>query len=272
MSPDSNGMVRRLAAAFAGLKHPRRRREVATGQLEIPEAARDLLDAWMNLRGELRPSHQELRWAMDGGTVLAARWHHRESNDVDVFYSEADWHERLGEAGANELGRLAHERGYHETRVRKGMVLISPVPTRGGEGKIDVVALTARAGPISGKYWIKRQERVEALDTGVILAGKLIHRGLHARDRDLYDLAVALKREPEEARKAFDTLTRKELEDQRREVRRQRGNLRAEGLRAPTDEEAVRNAAAMVIEEYSEAGRRLARRMAAQKEEKEWSR
>ena len=55
--------------------------------LHLPEPARTLLHTTFNTLdgalGEIVP--EGWRWCLGGGTVLAARWMHRKSTDVDIF-------------------------------------------------------------------------------------------------------------------------------------------------------------------------------------------
>ena len=160
------------------------RREVE--DLTLPEPARTLLgrtrlimDAYVT---PLTPGRRG--WQIGGGTILAARWRHRESQDIDLLvhprtetrflHPEAapDLHRRLEAAGARKIrfGRFSQIL-FEESRIE--MLAADPQPRVGHSRAI-----------VDGK-------EVTVLASSQILTGKFSNRSLNPPVRDLYDLAVA---------------------------------------------------------------------------------
>ena len=160
------------------------RREVE--DLTLPEPARTLLgrtrlimDAYVT---PLTPGR--CGWQIGGGTILAARWRHRESQDIDLLvhprtetrflHPEAapDLHRRLEAAGARKIrfGRFSQIL-FEESRIE--MLAADPQPRVGHSRAI-----------VDGK-------EVTVLASSQILTGKFSNRSLNPPVRDLYDLAVA---------------------------------------------------------------------------------
>ena len=160
------------------------RREVE--DLTLPEPARTLLgrtrlimDAYVT---PLTPGRRG--WQIGGGTILAARWRHRESQDIDLLvhprtetrflHPEAapDLHRRLEAAGARKIrfGRFSQIL-FEESRIE--MLAADPQPRVGHSRAI-----------VDGKG-------VTVLASSQILTGKFSNRSLNPPVRDLYDLAVA---------------------------------------------------------------------------------
>ena len=160
------------------------RREVE--DLTLPEPARTLLgrtrlimDAYVT---PLTPGRRG--WQIGGGTILAARWRHRESQDIDLLvhprtetrflHPEAapELHRRLEAAGARKItfGRFSQIL-FEESRIE--LLAADPQPRVGHSRAI-----------VDGK-------EVTVLASSQILTGKFSNRSLNPPVRDLYDLAVA---------------------------------------------------------------------------------
>lgn len=222
--------------------------------LRLPPPAEALMEVWEEVWSKIPEPTQSTRWALGGGTILAARWDHRRSYDIDVFFGEEDWTGGLREAGVcDRLRHLAHGRGYDDSRTRERVLTISPVIVDGRRLKIDVVGMEPRIPITPSRDRVEGRGKREAMDTWAILAGKLAGRGKQARDRDLYDLAVGMKHEPEETRRAMGILTAMELEEQQVAVEERRGTpLRPKAVQEPTDEDVMRHGVERVIELYAE--------------------
>ena len=172
--------------------------------LHLTEPAKSLWATIRNRLAELQHAHEETpeTWMMGGGSVLAARWRHRRSTDIDLITS-AGWQIRgLENRGRNDFtntmralgGRLD---GYNQAAVemtfpgRKRLHVFrsEPSPTL---GHVDTVI---------------DEHRFDALSTIQILAGKLLNRSLRAPARDLYDIVIASEREPAGLHRAVNMLS-----------------------------------------------------------------
>ena len=134
-------------------------------------------------------------WKLGGGTVLAARWKHRESDDLDVLYDAdtdtAHFENKLqpamekagGKAGPwGELSRIEFEDQHID--LMKG----APSPGAGhAKATVDGHATTV-------------------LSSVQILSGKLRNRALDPPVRDVYDIAVCGIEEPESLEMAINGL------------------------------------------------------------------
>ena len=125
-------------------------------------------------------------YKLGGGTILAARWKHRRSNDIDVLFhpdtKTSHFEEELGEAlekaggaplGWGEWSRI--EFGESHLDLLKG----EPTP-----------AIGHRRATIDGSP-------VTVLSNAQILNGKLRHRALDSPTRDVYDVAICGIEDPE---------------------------------------------------------------------------
>ena len=154
--------------------------------LTLPEPARTLLgrtrailDAHVTPRTPDRSG-----WRIGGGTILAARWRHRESRDIDLLVhprtetrflnprAAPELHRRLAAAGAAKIsfGRFSRIL-FEESRIE--MLAAEPQPQVGHQRAI-----------VDG-------EETTVLASSQILTGKFSNRSLNPPVRDLYDLAVA---------------------------------------------------------------------------------
>ncbi len=173
-------------------------------ELTLTEPASSL---WRAVRGPLAALRQRYeekpeRWQMGGGSVLAARWKHRRSTDIDLITS-AGWHlSGLRKTGNNgfttELAKAGGKLdGYNEAALEMRFGKYQRLHIYGTEP-------TPRAGhervPVDGEVF-------ETLSTTQILAAKLLHRGLKAPARDLYDLVVAADRDPKGLAQAVNMLS-----------------------------------------------------------------
>ena len=123
-------------------------------------------------------------WQIGGGTILAARWRHRKSLDIDLLvhprtetrflHPEAapELHRRLEASGARKItfGRFSQIR-FEESRIE--MLAADPQPQVGHRRAI-----------VDGS-------EATVLASSQILTGKFCNRSLNPPVRDLYDLAVA---------------------------------------------------------------------------------
>lgn len=179
-----------------------------TPELTLPAPARDL---WHKLAGVVRQeigriSHTEPAYAIGGGSVLAARWQHRHSHDVDLVVP-AD----------TPLGRLATNNdpgSKFETAMRalggeprfNSDIRLWTVSFDGGERKLDLWATTPLLAAGEQKATIDGHTTV--LSSAQILRGKLERSQDHLA-RDVFDLVKAAEKEPEALEAAVNTISNK---------------------------------------------------------------
>lgn len=147
---------------------------------------------------------------LGGGTVLAARWRHRVSTDIDLFADHERYQERIasrrdevsralcaivGQAGT---GAVQVERGWLRVDLPEGpaTLMTIPRPTIRDEYPETVSGTTIPAESTAEILARKVQSRI--LDNGVFA------------DRDLYDLLVAAERDQEALRRVLASITAEE--------------------------------------------------------------
>ena len=124
-------------------------------------------------------------WTFGGGTVLMRRFHHRVSRDVDIFVPDPQYLGYLSPRLNNAADELTSR--YLETAISVKLFF--------AEGEIDFIASAPlTAGPDVAETVEGRKVRVET--TAEILAKKVWHRGSGFTARDIFDFAMAVKRDP----------------------------------------------------------------------------
>ena len=166
-------------------------------RLTFPEPAADLLKRSHEILDRHLTPHTPRKsgWAIGGGSALAARWQHRWSKDLDVFVGTDTEFARLTESQNPELWR--------EMRAAGASAIETEGTLRFKFGKRQIEILGDEPVPTTGH---ERTEldcrdtvvRATVLSTAQILYSKLKHRGMGAPVRDLYDMAVASVRAPQE--------------------------------------------------------------------------
>lgn len=144
---------------------------------------------------------------LGGGTVLAARWRHRVSTDIDLFTDIQSYRERLLARRDEVTAALEHlvaetgegtvevERGWLRVGFREGPAALMTIPRP---------TLTDDYTESAGGTGIPTESSAE------ILARKLQSRILdlgEITDRDLYDFLAAERRDPESLRRALTSVT-----------------------------------------------------------------
>lgn len=148
-------------------------------ELELPEPAAGL---WLQTRGvlsSLAPENEDWTLYLGGGTVLAARWKHRLSTDIDVVLrKERDLSFLAKPGGDNLADRLGGEikaAWEHQIKVRCGA------------GEIDLN--TAPVAPKNGHERVRIAGRAQhVLSTTQILRGKFRRTARGGPVRDAYDV------------------------------------------------------------------------------------
>ena len=156
--------------------------------LELPEPANKLWQKARDTIGDLGLGGRAVKTRLGGGTILAARWGHRTSTDIDVQITGTTDLTEIRKGREGDLGRrLGGEwtldgRNQVKVRLEDGVIDVSTVRTQPERGAYDV--------EIDGR-------RQTVLSTTQILRGKLERAEDPGPVRDAYDLATAAKRDPE---------------------------------------------------------------------------
>lgn len=143
---------------------------------------------------------------MGGGTILQARWGHRQSTDADLFCDPRTYVETVrehGEAMEREIRNVADDE-------EEGEPFVDLVATfsRVGDTEVTILPAAPLLDESSGRHVPGTTVRTES--TGDILAGKLVHRLGGAgvvEPRDLFDLVAAERHDPTALRRAVGLLT-----------------------------------------------------------------
>ena len=158
-----------------------------TEHLKLPDNAKALWEATREItRGGIAAlTAREAEYAIGGGTVLAARWKHRRSRDIDIVVAEetnpGSVLSRPESAFRTEMERL----GATVSRKARGKLVSAEWPGQ----KVDIWATTPM--PATGAKPAIVDGRSETLlTTTQILRGKL-ERGEDCVVRDVYDVVRA---------------------------------------------------------------------------------
>lgn len=169
--------------------------------MTLPEPARS---AWLQHRDTIKrlsgEGNQPGHLMLGGGTILAARWKHRLSTDIDVLLPDR---ETLNDALPNGPNDLAAATGGQIDEVWRDRIKV-----RLDAGMLDVCAMKPQLPGLEEEEQIEgRTETI--LSSAQILRGKLYrtHRGIV---RDAFDLTTAAKAEPRALQLAVNALTKRE--------------------------------------------------------------
>ena len=145
---------------------------------------------------------------MGGGSVLEARYQHRKSFDIDLFYEALEWDSLYDQFG-DDLWKKALGEYWEPDRDPEGRITRA---ARGWIGDTETTLFPLTAIRIErGKVAI-RGSRIKAQSTVQILEGKIEGRLLRNDQdntiRDLYDITVAARIEPAAVREVLQRLHR----------------------------------------------------------------
>ena len=129
-----------------------------------------------------------------GGTILAAKWRHRTSTDIDIFWRKERWSPKEENARLKKWLALSKEQPK-KTMLSAG---VNKVEWEGGDTDFiatQVLQPALRRDPVVGT-------ELTACTTEEILAGKIIGRALIPY-RDIFDAAVAVLKEPQALKMAL---------------------------------------------------------------------
>ena len=179
----------------------------STAEHLVADPEVDALLHWMERATDGRIGDAE--WAFGGGSALAAHWKHRRSTDLDVFVPYGAWLDWVARDGPEALlerlaGTCPRAKAHRVDAAGDAAVKFSGLELHGNAlGTIDVVGMNPMCGPLEGRYRAGRTAR-PVVPVSTVLAGKLLGRGPMALPRDVYDLAVAVKRAPDDAKAAIE--------------------------------------------------------------------
>ena len=177
--------------------------------LELPGPAREL---WLRTRDIINEELRRIqggkaRYTIGGGTILAARWKHRESFDVDIIVDPATPLHRADDPSQSDFNRRMKEIGGHAAyspELDKYKIAFA------GGSEIDIWARR----PIFGNT--DKRERVEGHEQSVLSSAQILRGKLERAEmnvvRDVYDVVKAARYEPESLEKALNAIPRETAE------------------------------------------------------------
>lgn len=158
--------------------------------LRLPGDAERLLERFANTGDRL---FGQGGWAIGGGSVLAARWRHRISTDIDVFVSR-----EIFARTASGILAVGRELSPAPRRIDSTPLYVKYVFA---DGDIDIIGADPLLPRLDGEPVRSVSVRAEA--TAEILAKKIDGRGHLLHERDLYDFAIAQRLAPKALRCAM---------------------------------------------------------------------
>ena len=176
-------------------------------RLTLPLPARGV---WLRVRSLLGPALELLGpeagpWKIGGGTVLAARWNHRESIDLDLTVNAGTAIPALFAGPVNDFETQIRQRGGSAVTVDRDRCTV-----RFSTGKLDLNALDPTPSDGHAGALVDGEPAV-VLSNAQILCGKL-RRATRSPVRDVFDVIVAGKLDPHALAIAANTRTARETE------------------------------------------------------------
>ncbi len=159
--------------------------------LRLPEPAHRLLERTRDiLNRHLSPYAADgAGWKIGGGTILAARWRHRRSSDLDVLLHPDSDTEHYDADGPGSFCQDLEDAGALTIHLDDFSLIQFP------EGWIEI--LKEHPQPALGHNRIQVDGLpATVLSSAQIIGGKLFNRGLAPPVRDLYDMAVSAIEDP----------------------------------------------------------------------------
>ena len=176
-------------------------------RLTLPLPARGI---WLRVRSLLDPALERLgpeagRWKIGGGTVLAARWNHRESTDLDLTVNAGAAIPALFAGPTDNFEAEIRRRGGYAITFDRDRCTIGF-----STGKLDLCALDPT--PCEGHAdALVDGEPAVVLNNAQILCGKL-RRANRSPVRDVFDIVVAERLDPHALAIAANTRTARDIE------------------------------------------------------------
>ena len=149
-------------------------------------------------------------YEMGGGSILAARWHHRMSTDIDLFFNEVKFPDMPLESIFSAFRACQDAGTVEDLRI---------LPTRGLMGRLGRTPFsffaTRQVTPSRVSAQTIEASGIAAESTTEILCKKMRARMVREPDyliRDVYDVVVAFVQQPAAIESAFRQLTTEEEE------------------------------------------------------------
>lgn len=170
---------------------------------------------WQRTRARLRTAFDELpdgphEWRIGGGTILAARWGHRKSFDIDITIGKnANLRELLEPAGTQIAALATEQTGQIARAERDPSARLRVTFTQDPALKncaLDISRLEPEPGGRQRHALVDGTSAI-VLDTAQILRGKLF-RAENSPVRDVFDMTTAQRTDPASAAIAVNCLTR----------------------------------------------------------------
>lgn len=160
-------------------------------RLTLPLPSRGI---WLRVRSLLGMALERLGpeagpWKIGGGTVLAARWSHRESVDLDLTVNAGAAIPALSAGPDNEFETEIGRRGGYAITFDRDRCTV-----QFSTGKLDLCALDPTPREGHGEALVDGEPAV-VLNNAQILCGKL-QRASRSPVRDVFDVVAAGKRDP----------------------------------------------------------------------------
>ena len=202
-------------------------------RLTLPHAAHGL---WTRAEQPLSLALRHLRtagvqWTLGGGTVMAARWHYRRSNDIDLTVPKGSGIHTLSDEATGFTAQMMAA-GAHRTALgtRHHVIEFS-----GTTGSLEITEMDLR--PAGGATLMRcGTSEVFVCTNTQIIRGKLERSLRHeAPARDLYDTAVAARLDPQSLAQAVNMLPPEALREIANEWRQNEHRLRHEAVNALED-------------------------------------
>ena len=176
-------------------------------RLTLPLPARGI---WLRVRSLLGPALERLGpeagpWKIGGGTVLAARWNHRESTDLDLTVNAGAAIPALFAGPDDDFKAEIRRRGGHSIAFDRDRCTVGF-----STGKLDLCALDPMPGEGHADALVDGEPAV-VLHNAQILCGKL-RRANRSPVRDVFDIVVAEKLDPHALAVAANTRTARDIQ------------------------------------------------------------
>ena len=160
--------------------------------LILPEPARSLLEKTRDILDRYLSPYAADRagWKIGGGTMLSARWQHRQSSDLDLLLHPDTATEHFDADGPGSLYQNLEDAGATTIHLDDFSLIQFP------EGWIEILKEHPQPASGHGPALVDHLPAI-VLSSSQIVSGKVFNRGLNPPVRDLYDIAVGAIEDPE---------------------------------------------------------------------------
>ncbi len=171
---------------------------MAEANLALPQPAAGIWTRHIaTVRETLQETDAAARLLVGGGTILAARWHHRESVDIDIVLPELESIEEWMQGGRLNIAARTGGRTESESPTHITVAI--------GSGKLDIACYAPRPPQLETKQQVMSEECYVMSDTQ-ILRGKIERTRRGPTRRDGYDMGVAARINPTSLAEAINAV------------------------------------------------------------------